>query len=70
MVNVIWQSGEISADWKKACKVLVHKKGDTTDPSNFGPKTLERVPLKIFTSYLRDSMFPYLKADGFIEHQV
>ena len=68
--NVIWQSGEIPAGWKKACTVLLHKKGDTSDPSNFRPLTLESVPLKIFTSYLRDSMFAFLYATGFVEHQI
>ena len=70
VVKVIWQSGEIPADWKKACTVLVHKKGDTADPSNFRPLTLESVLLKIFTSCLRDSMFAFLKANGFIEHKI
>ena len=70
VVKVIWQSGEIPAYWKKACTVLVHEKGDTADPSNFRPITLESVPLKIFTSCLRDSMFAFLKANGFIEHQI
>ena len=70
VVTVIWQSGEIPADWKKECTVLVHRKGDTADPSNFRPITLESVPLKIFTSCLRDSMFAFLKANGFIEHQI
>ena len=68
--KVIWQSGEVPADWKKACTVLVHKKGDTEDPSNFRPITLESVPLKIFTSYLRDYMFVFLKANDFIDHEV
>ena len=70
VVKVIWQSEEIPADWKKACTVFVHKKGDTADPSNFRPITLESVLLKIFTSCLRDSMFAFLKANGFIEHQI
>ena len=31
---------------------------------------MESVPLKIFTSCLRDSMFAFLKANRFIEHQI
>ena len=58
------------AEWKTACTVLVHKKGDTADTSNFRPISLESVPLKIFTSCLRDSMFAFLKVNGFIEHQI
>ena len=68
--KVIWQSGEIPADWKKACTVLVHKKGDTEDPSNFRPITLVSVPVKIFTSCLRDSMFAFLKANDFIDNEI
>ena len=55
LFSLMWYSGEIPNEWKQACTVLVHKKGDTSDPSNFGPITLESVPLKIFTSSIRDS---------------
>ena len=47
-----------------------HKKGDTNDPSNFRPITLETVPLKVFTSCLRNSMLSFLKANNFIEHNI
>ena len=68
--NTIWVSGEFPAEWKKACTVLAHKKGDTSDPANFRPITLDSIPLKIFTSCLRDSMFAFLKANDFIEHKI
>ena len=55
---------------EKACTILVHKKGDTADPSNFRPITLESVLLKIFTSCLRDSMFAFLKTNDFIDHEI
>ena len=56
LFRIIWQSGEIPCVWKKACTVLIHKKGD--------------VPLKIFTSCIRDSMFAFLNTNGFIEHKI
>ena len=68
--RIMWQSGEIPDVWKKACTVLVHKKGDQSDPANFRPITLECTPLKIFTSCLRDSMFAFLSANGYIEHHI
>ena len=68
--RIIWQSGELPEVWKKACTVLVHKKGDQSDPANFRPITLECTPLKIFTSCLRDSMFAFLSANGYIEHHI
>ena len=70
VIHIVWLSGEIPTDWKKACTVLAHKKGDTSNPANFRPITLESIPLKIFTSCVRDSMFNFLKANGFIEHQI
>ena len=65
-----WNSGEIPMNWKRACTVLVHKKGGTSDPSNFKPITLESVRLKIFTSCVRDSMLSYLSSNNYLEHQI
>ena len=70
VIRLIWISGNIPDEWKKACTVLIHKMGDTSDPSNFRPITLESVPLKIFTSCLRDSMFSFLSSNGYIEHNI
>ena len=70
LFRIIWQSGEIPCVWKKACTVLIHKKGVTSEPANFRPITLESVPLKIFTSCIRDSMFAFLNTNGFIEHKI
>ena len=55
---------------EKACTVLAHKKGETSDPANFRPITLESIHLKIFTSCLRDSMFALLIVNSFIEHNI
>ena len=70
LFSLLWKSGEIPMNWKRACTVLVHKKGDTSDPSNFRPITLESVPLKIFTSCVRDSMFSYLSSNNYLEHKI
>ena len=55
---------------EKACTVPAHKEGETSDPANFRPITLESIPLKIFTSCLRDSMFAFLIVNSFIEHKI
>jgi len=69
IIRVIWLSGRVPPEWKKAATILIHKKGSTDDPANFRPITLESVPLKIFTSCLRNSMFNFLKKNNFIENQ-
>ena len=70
LIRLIWLSGHVPLEWEKACTILIHKKGDTEDPSNFRPFSLQSVPLKIFTSCLRDSVFDFLKQNVFIEHQI
>ena len=50
IIHEIWKSQAVPTTWKKACTILIHKKGNTSDPSNFRPITLQSVPLKVFTS--------------------
>ena len=70
IIREIWLKREIPTVWKKAVTILIHKKGNTQDPSNFRPITLETVPLKIFTSLLRDKMYNFLLANGYIENSI
>ena len=46
------------------------KKGNNDNPANFRPITLESVPLKVFTSCLRDSVFSFLNQNEFIEAEI
>ena len=55
---------------EKACTILIHEKGETNDPSNFRPITLESVPLKVFTSCLRNAIFSFLSNNNLIDHQI
>ena len=57
LIHAVWLSGTIPSEWKKACTILIHKKGDTNDPSNFRPITLESIPLKVFTSHLHNAIY-------------
>ena len=41
-------------EWKKACTILIHKKGSNGDPANFR----------------HDSLFNFLKVNGLIEHEI
>jgi hypothetical protein len=70
VIRSVWSSKSVPAEWKKACSILSHKKGNTSHPSNFRPITLETIPLKVFTSCLRSAMFSFLTANNFIEHQI
>ena len=70
IIRAVCLSGEVPQEWKSACTILIHKKGDTSEPANFRPITLESVPLKILTSCIRDSMFTFLSQNGYIEHRI
>ena len=37
LIREIWLSKTVPTEWKKACTILIHKKGNTDDPSNFTP---------------------------------
>ncbi len=70
LIQAVWLSGTVPDEWKKACTILIHKKDDPNLPENFRPITLQSVPLKVFTSCLRNAMFSYLLANNFIEHDI
>ena len=56
--------------WKKAVTILIYKKGEQNDAQNFRPITLETVPLKIYTSFLRNCMYNFLNKNGYIESTI
>ena len=70
IIHSIWKSHTVPLTWKKACTILIHKKGDTDVPSNFRPITLQSVPLKIFTSCLQNAIFKFLSENNYIEHEI
>ena len=56
LTEVIWRTNTISPQWRRAITILIHKKDD---PSNFRPLTLQSIPLKVFTSALRNKLFAF-----------
>ena len=70
LIREIWKSQAVPTIWKKACTILIHKKGDTSDPSNFRPITLQSFPLKIFTSCLKSAIFKFLSQNNYIEQDI
>ena len=70
IILAAWSCGVVPSEWKKACTILIHKKGETNDPANFRPITLESIPLKVFTSCLRNKTFEYLLSNNYIEQNI
>ena len=59
IINTAWSAGVVPSEWKRACTILIHKKHETSNPANFRPITLQPIPLKVFTSCLRNKTFPF-----------
>ena len=55
---------------EKSDYYLIHKKDATVDPGNFRPITLESVPLKIFTSAMRNTIHEFLLKNEYVESSV
>ena len=69
-IQAVWSSGSIPSEWKKACTILIHKKDDTNTPSNFRPISLQNLPLKVFTSCLRNAMYFFVTANNYMEQNI
>ena len=52
------------------CNVLIHKRGNTTDPATFRPITLEAVPLQITTPYIHNLLFAFLSANKYVDNTI
>ena len=70
LISKILEKKQIPNSWRMAVTILIYKKGDTNDPSNFRPITLENVCLKILTSLLRDKLFEFLISNKYIENNI
>ena len=70
LIRAVWLSGSVPAEWKRACTILIYKKDDANNLSNFRPITLETIPLKILTLCLRNSMHSFLVSNCLIEHSI
>ena len=70
LIEVIWRINTIPPQWRRAVTILIHKKDSTDDPSNFRPITLQSIPLKVFTSALRNKLFVFLMKNDYIETSI
>ena len=66
LILKLWKGQNIPSVWKN----LIYKNDDPSDPKNFRPITLENVFLKVYTSFIRNRIFEYLKANDYIECRV
>src|SRR5437867_9330106 len=55
-----WQSQYTPKAWRQGVTILLYKKGDPAKVDNFRPITLQSVPYKIFSSFIRNRLQAFL----------
>src|SRR6218665_605151 len=56
--------------WKRAATILIYRRGETSDPANFRPITLQPVSCKIFTTILKSRVYRFLSDNDFIDKKI
>ena len=52
---------------EKSATILIYKKGDTSDPANFRPITLQPVLSKILAIVMKKRMYEFLNKNEYID---
>jgi hypothetical protein len=62
-----WKQRRIPRCWKRSATILIYKKGDTSDPANFRPITLQPVFYKILAIVMKKRMYEFLSNNHYLD---
>src|SRR6218665_3307087 len=65
-----WRTSSIPGCWKRCSTILIYKKGDPEDPSNFRPITLQPVLYKVLASVIRNRIYAFLEKNKFVDRKI
>jgi hypothetical protein len=65
-----WSKRDIPGIWKRRVTILIYKKGDTTDPANFRPITLQPVWYKIYATAYASSLYNFLQENNYLDNSL
>src|SRR6266516_1200907 len=65
-----WQSQYTPKAWRVGVTILLYKKGDPSKVDNFRPITLQSVPYKIFSSFIRNRLQAYLDKNKYHNNNI
>ena len=70
IIDKCWLEHSIPRVWKNGFTILIYKKGETSDPSDFRPITLEPVCMKILSSIIRRRLSNFLIKNSYVESDI
>ena len=65
-----WENNNFPAEWKNSTTILIHKKGNTGDTSNFRPITLEPILSELMTSHMQNKIFTFVVKNNSVETNI
>ena len=65
-----WQSQYTPKAWRVGITILIYKKGDPSKVDNFRPITLQSVPYKIFSSFIRNRLQAFLDSNNYHNNNI
>ena len=66
LVTLVFERGEVPADWLRGVVVPLHKDGDRREPLNYRPITLLSIAGKVYTSVLQKRLIAWCEAHGIV----
>ena len=64
------ENNHFLAKWKNSTTILIHKKDNTEDPSNFRPIALELILSKVMTPHIRNRIFTLVVENNYVETNI
>ena len=65
-----WVKCAVPDCWKRGSTILIYKKGDQNNPSNFRPITIQPCWYKIFASLYRNRIFDHVCKNNYIDKSI
>jgi exonuclease III len=64
--RLCWHTGDTPSPWKHSTTILLHKKGNATDPSNYRPIALHRTLYKLWSKTVTTILQDYAEQHGIL----
>ena len=70
IITACWTQGAIPMCWKIGGTILIYKKGNTDDPENYRPITLQPVWYKILSTLYSNKIFDFVSKNNYLDKKI